>query len=53
MILVDAHNLLHQDARLGPLVRRNVETARLELERTLGARDVSVRRPLTWLRMSA
>ena len=39
MILVDAHNLLHHDARLGPLVRRNVETARLELERTLGARD--------------
>ena len=39
MILVDAHNLLHQDPRLGRLVRRDVEAARRELERTLGARD--------------
>lgn len=39
MILVDAHNLLHQDPRLGPLVRRDAEAARRELERLLGARE--------------
>jgi len=39
VILVDAHNLLHQDARLGPVMRRDVEAARLALERALGARD--------------
>jgi len=39
MILVDAHNLLHQHPELGPLLRRDVEAARHALERRLGSRD--------------
>ena len=39
MILVDAHNLLHQDPRFATLVRRDAEAARRELERVLGARS--------------
>jgi hypothetical protein len=39
MLLVDAHNLLHRDPRLGAVMRRDAEAARRALERLLGPRE--------------